>query len=125
MEQDVRKKIVNIIARLDDVCRTRAVCASCKYSNYDNCTTHAIADEIIAEVIGDISTCKYENKVLRDTLKGNELDIMYYKRRADLAERQVKILATWLSAECKEPKYTAKAWEYTAYLKAEMKAQEN
>lgn len=42
-----------------------------------------------------------------------------YKYRAKVVERQAKILSEWLSAECKEPKHTAKAWEDTAYLRAE------
>ena len=57
-EQELREKIVNIIARLNNVCTTGVICTQCKYSNYDNCTEYAIADALIAANIGDVSEWK-------------------------------------------------------------------
>lgn len=49
-EQELKEKIVNVIARLNNICITGAICTQCKYSNYDNCTAHAIADSLVKEL---------------------------------------------------------------------------
>lgn len=47
-EQELRDTIVKHIVRLNNVCKTNAVCKDCKYANYDRCTEYAIADALIA-----------------------------------------------------------------------------
>ena len=115
---ELTKKIVDILLGVE-----WEGCLGNKYGiSGGKSAANAIADALIAAGIGDVK----EAERLKIELK-QKVEYIHelweakedYKHRAEVAEKQTKILSEWLAAECKEPKHSAKAWRDVAGLNAE------
>ena len=115
---ELKKKIVDILLGVE-----WEGCLGNKYGiSGGKSAANAIADALIAAGIGDVK----EAERLKIELK-QKVEYIHelweakedYKHRAEVAEKQTKILSEWLAAECKEPKHSAKAWRDVAGLNAE------
>ena len=92
-EQELRDTIVEHIIRLNNVCKTNAVCKDCKYANYDRCTEYAIADALIAAGL----TFDKATAILAKRTNGKTLILkaQYYdqiKHKAKVAEKALRIV---------------------------------
>lgn len=82
--QELRDTIVKHIVRLNNVCKTNAVCKDCKYADYDRCTEYAIADALIAAGIGDVKEEKFEADHYWNMWQGALVELERAERRAEV-----------------------------------------
>ena len=132
-EQELREKIVKILEEYRDWFIEEDYKRDIAKIDYTG-----IADALIAAGIGDVKDLQEQvdslemtNIALQAGYDGAEKDRLYWvdkykeaEHRAEVAEKQVKILSEWFSVECKDPKHTAKAWRDVTYLQAEKELEE-
>ena len=111
-EQELRDTIVKHIVRLNNVCKTNAVCKDCKYADYDRCTEYAIADALIAAGIGDVKDVEAEANRYEMLYKLQNRDMALAERRAHDVEHRAEV------AERALDKATEKVIQFLTMFKA-------
>mgnify|MGYP000575853704 CR=1 FL=1 len=114
-----KKKIAYIIYHTG----CTGACCECDYLKHSDvdidCKAMLKASALIAAGIGDVKEAKFEADHYWRMWQGALVELERAEHRAEVAEKQTKILSEWLAAECKEPKHSAKAWRDVAGLNAE------